>query len=184
MVSRDLCREGASAVYMEHSSLRMRRSPAGEKRYIPRWSSPLLQGAALFLCPLDDPCPPSLDEHSEGNQQDVHTSPGVHSSSKQQSPGPPIWPGSLLARRAPSDQRRCAGRRFQILLRLACQFVLDDKVSSSPLLRGSPIAACPPPGWASSLQSWSEGARRSVPDEPLALILPSIRVPRNRKYRD
>ncbi len=98
--------------------------------------------------------------------------------------GPPIWPGSLLARRAPSDQRRCAGRRFQILPRLACQLVLEDKVFTSPSLRGSPTAACLPPGWTNSLQSWSVDARRSIPDEPLAWILPLILPPRNRNRRD
>jgi hypothetical protein len=125
---------------------------------------PLLQGVALFLCTLDDPCTISLDEHSEGNQQDVHTTPRVHSSSKQQTPGPPIWPGSLLARRAPSDQWRCAGRRFQILLRLARQLVLDHKMSTSPSPRGGPTAACLPLGWTNPLQSWSVGAKRSMLD--------------------
>jgi hypothetical protein len=99
--------------------------------------------------------------------------------------GPPIWPVSLLARRAPSDQRRCAGRRFQTLLRLMLQMVLKDRAIPSPsLLRGSHTAACQPPGWIDSLQSWSVGARWSIPDEPLAWILPSILPPRNRNRRD
>jgi hypothetical protein len=55
---------------------------------------------------------------------------------------------------------------------------------SSSSLRGSPIAARLPPGWTKSLQSWPVVARRPMPDEPLADILPLFYAPRNRKRRD
>jgi hypothetical protein len=59
------------------------------------------------------------------------------------------------------------------------QSALKNIVIASPTLRGSPTAACQPPGWINSLQSQSVDARRPMIDEPLASILPPFLAPRN-----